>query len=59
MKPKHFEKKLSLKKVTLSNLKPGEMRDAKGADGYTNPAWNTIEKRCFIYSCVNCTWPYC
>lgn len=57
MKSKRFEKKLSLHKETLSNLKPGDMKNLKGADGYTDPDWNTIEKRCYIYSCINCTWP--
>ncbi len=57
MKTKRFEKKLRLNKVTLANLDPSEMNKAKGADDYTNPGWNTIDKRCHIASCINCTWP--
>jgi hypothetical protein len=63
MKPKQITKKLVLNKTTLSNLDNTEMRRVKGAEAFTQPTWDTwrtIEKICYINSCVECTWiPIC
>jgi len=59
MKPKRITKKLVLNKTTLTNLDNSEMSRVRGAGGYTEPTWDTwrtIEKICYINSCVNCTW---
>lgn len=59
MKPKRITKKLVLNKTTLTNLDNSDMSKVRGG-GYTDPTWTTwrtIEKVCYINSCVNCTWP--
>lgn len=65
MKTKNFDKKLKLNKQTLTNLDQLAMQRLRGGTGYgyTEEGWNTyqtIEKICYINSCVNCTWrPLC
>jgi hypothetical protein len=59
MKKKPFEKKLTLKKTTLTNLDPSQLQGVKGGLDSTVPG-RTIEKLCYINSCVECTWfPIC
>jgi hypothetical protein len=61
MKKKRFDKKLSLNKTTLADLDYAKMREAHGGLVETNDGWNTIDKRCAIYSCGDaCSWlPVC
>ncbi|HLP47275.1 MAG TPA: class I lanthipeptide [Candidatus Kapabacteria bacterium] len=65
MKTKNFKKKLTLNKQTLTNLDQLSMQKLKGGTGetYTDVTWETmqtLEKLCYMHSCVNCTWlPVC
>jgi hypothetical protein len=63
MKTKRFDKKLRLNKTTLVDLNRSEMRRLNGAQNFTDigwETWNTYDKRCYINSCVHCTWrPIC
>lgn len=46
MKPKRFEKKLALKKETVSNLNFGEMNRVNGGGGITRECVDTEEPGC-------------
>jgi hypothetical protein len=54
MKTKNFDKKLKLNKTTLSNLDFSDMQGLKGGE-YTAPGARTIEKLCYLQSCIDCT----